>query len=201
MSQPVIIGLYQPGNTVLHRLPVGAKLAGLAVLSLSIVMIRSWPSAVAFFTAALALAAVATLRWRTVLRQTRVIVVMALMIAAFQWWFFGPARAVESVLDLMTLTILALVVTATTAINAMIDAIVRWCRPLPWVDADRVALLLALAIRAIPASLELANQTRDAALARGLGRHPRAILSPFVVRVVANAQATGDALAARGLDN
>lgn len=201
MSQPVIIGLYQPGTTVLHRLPVGAKLAGLAGFSLAIVLVRSWPSAVAFFAVAVALAALARLPWRTVVRQTRVIVVMAVMIAAFQGWFFGPARAIESMLDLITLTILALVVTATTAINAMIDAIVRWCRPMPGVDADRVALLLALAIRAIPASLELATQTRDAAVARGLGRHPRAFLSPFVVRVVANAQLTGDALAARGLDN
>lgn len=200
MSAPVMIGLYQPGTTVVHRLPVAAKLIGLAGLSVAIVMIRSWPSAVAFFAVAAILAGVAGLRWRTLGRQTRPILVMAVMIAAFQWWFFGAQRAVESMLDLISLAVLALVVSATTPINAMIDAIVRWCRPLPKVDADRVALLLALAIRAIPASLEVANQTRDAAVARGLGRHPRAFLSPFVIRVVANAQTTGDALAARGLD-
>ncbi|MEE9965251.1 MAG: energy-coupling factor transporter transmembrane protein EcfT [Propionicimonas sp.] len=200
MSQAVMIGLYQPGSTVLHRLGVGPKLFGLAVLSLVIVLVRDWPAAVAGFALATVLAIVAGLHWRTLLRQTRPILVMAVMIAAFQWWISGPQRAIESMLDLISLTILALVVTATTPINAMIDAVVRWCRPLPGVDEDRVALLLALAIRAIPASLELVNQTRDAAVARGLGRHPRAFLSPFVVRVVANAQATGDALAARGLD-
>ena len=200
MSAPVMIGLYQPGTTIVHRLPVAAKLIGLAGMSVAIVMIRSWPSAVVFFAVAVILAGVAGLRWRTLARQTRPILVMAVMIAAFQWWFFGAQRAVESMLDLISLAILALVVSATTPINAMIDAIVRWCRPLPKVDADRVALLLALAIRAIPASLEVANQTRDAAVARGLGRHPRAFLSPFVIRVVAGAQATGDALAARGLD-
>lgn len=200
MSAPVMIGLYQPGTTIVHRLPVAAKLIGLAGMSVAIVMIRSWPSAVAFFAVAVILAGVAGLRWRTLARQTRPILVMAVMIAAFQWWFFGAQRAVESMLDLISLAILALVVSATTPINAMIDAIVRWCRPLPKVDADRVALLLALAIRAIPASLEVANQTRDAAVARGLGRHPRAFLSPFVIRVVASAQTTGDALTARGLD-
>lgn len=200
MSAPVMIGLYQPGDTVVHRLPVSAKLLGLAGLSVAIVMIRSWPAAVAFFVLAVVLAGVAGLRWRPLVRQTRPILVMAAMIAAFQWWFFGAQRAVESMLDLISLAILALVISGTTPINAMIDALVRWCRPIPGVDADRVALLLALAIRAIPASLEIANQTRDAALARGLGRHPRAFLSPFVIRVVANAQTTGDALAARGLD-
>ncbi len=43
MSQAVIIGLYQPGSTVLHRLGVGPKLLGLAALSLVIVLVRDWP--------------------------------------------------------------------------------------------------------------------------------------------------------------
>ncbi len=41
-------------------------------------------------------------------------------------------------------------------------------------------------------------ETRDAARARGL-RSPRAYLSPFVVRVIARAHETGDALTARGI--
>ena len=58
---------------------------------------------------------------------------------------------------------------------------------------------VALAIRAVPASIELAHETKDAASARGLGNNPRALLSPFVIRMVARAQLTGDALAARGI--
>ena len=41
--------------------------------------------------------------------------------------------------------------------------------------------------------------TRDAARARGLERNPRAYLTPLVIRVVAHARATGDALHARGI--
>ncbi len=48
-------------------------------------------------------------------------------------------------------------------------------------------------------AFDLALETRDAARARGLGRHPRAYLTPFVIRVVARAHETGDALTARGL--
>jgi biotin transport system permease protein len=62
-----------------------------------------------------------------------------------------------------------------------------------------VALTFALAMRAIPGTIEIAQETRDAARARGLGKHPRAFLSPFVIRVVARAYETGDALAARGI--
>ncbi|MGZ4466588.1 MAG: energy-coupling factor transporter transmembrane component T, partial [Nocardioides sp.] len=67
------------------------------------------------------------------------------------------------------------------------------------VDADRVALAFALMVRAIPTTLEIATETRDAALARGLQRDPRARLTPMVIRVVAHARATGDALHARGV--
>lgn len=194
-----LIGLYQPGNSPLHRLGVGPKLAGLAVLSISIVAVRGAPSALVFAAITAALAGWARLRWRSLWRQTRPVLLIAVVVGAFQWWLSGPDRAVESLIDLICLTLAALVVTATTQVNDMLDAIVRWCEPVPWIDAERVALLLALAIRAVPASIELAHETKDAASARGLGNNPRALLSPFVIRMVARAQLTGDALAARGI--
>ena len=61
-----------------------------------------------------------------------------------------------------------------------------------------VALALGLAIQALPGTVALAVETRDAARARGV-RHPRAFLTPFVIRVVARAHETGDALHARGI--
>jgi biotin transport system permease protein len=194
-----MLGLYQPGDSWLHRLPVGAKLAGLAVLSVAIVAVRGAVSALLFAAITAALVCWARLGWRSLWRQTRPILLIAVVVGGFQWWLSGPDRAVESLIDLISLTLAALVVTVTTQVNDMLDAIVRWCEPLPWVDSERVALLLALAIRAVPASIELAHQTRDAASARGLGNNPRALISPFVIRVVARAQLTGDALAARGI--
>jgi len=194
-----LIGLYHPGDSWLHRLGVGPKLAGLAVLSVAIVAVRGAISALVFAAIVAALVGWSRLGWRTPWRQTRPVLVIAVVVGAFQWWLSGPDRAVESLIDLISLTLAALVVTATTPVNDMLDAIVGWCEPLPWVDAERVALLLALAIRAVPASIELAHETRDAAAARGLGNNPRALISPFVIRVVARAQLTGDALAARGI--
>ncbi|RYI99787.1 MAG: energy-coupling factor transporter transmembrane protein EcfT, partial [Actinomycetales bacterium] len=107
----------------------------------------------------------------------------------------------ESFLDLVTLALVALTLTATTPVNAMLDAIVRWIGPLRrvGVDPERVALTFSLAIAALPGTVALALETRDAARARGLGKHPRAFLTPFVIRVVARAHETGAALEARGL--
>ena len=65
--------------------------------------------------------------------------------------------------------------------------------------ADRVALAISIALRAVPATAEVATETRDAARARGLERNPRAILTPFVVRVVRDARLRGEALHARGV--
>ena len=201
MSNPLLVGVYQPGTSVLHRLPVGAKLGGLAVLSLTIVLVRDARAAVAFLALALALAVLGRVGLRMLARTTRAVLLVAVIAGALQWWVSGPAKAVETLLDLISLALAAIAVSATTPVNAILDALVRWISPLRriGVDPDRVALTIGLAIQALPGTVALALETRDAARARGLGRHPRAYLTPFVIRVVARAHETGDALHARGI--
>lgn len=201
MSSPVLVGLYRPGDSLLHRLPVGAKLLGLAGLSLTIVLVRSMPASWVFLGVALGLAALARIDVRTLARAARGVLFLAVVVAALQWVFYGRDKAIETLVDLVALALAAVVVTATTPVNAMLDAIIRWITPLRrfGVDPDRVALTFALAMQALPGTVALALETRDAARARGLGRHPRAFLTPFVIRVVARAHETGDALQARGI--
>jgi biotin transport system permease protein len=195
-----LVGVYQPGSTVLHRLPVGVKLAGLAALSLSIVLVRSMPASWVFLAVALLLALTARVRVRTLARTARGILVLAAFVGAMQWWWYGRDKAIETFVDLLALSLAAVVVTATTPVNAMLDAFIRWITPLRriGVQPERVALAFGLAIQALPGTIALALETRDAARARGV-RHPRAFLTPFVIRVVARAHETGDALHARGI--
>jgi len=197
----VTVGVYRPGETLLHRLPVGVKLAALALFSLSVVLVRSMPASWAWLGLALLAALVARTDLATLLRAARMILVLALVVSAFQWWIDGPAKAVETLVDLLALALAAIVLSSTTSVNAMLDAIVRWVGPLRrvGVDPERVALTFSMAIGALPGTVTLALETRDAARARGLGGHPRAYVTPFVVRVVARAHETGDALHARGL--
>jgi biotin transport system permease protein len=200
VSQPVFAGVYRPGDSLLHRLPVGVKLGGLAALSLSIVLVRSMPASLVFLVATLALAGIGRVPVTTLARAGRGVLLVAAVIAGFQWWLDGYAKAIETLVDLVSLAVAAVVLTATTPVNAMLDAIVRWLAPLRrlGVDPDRVALTFTLAVQALPGTVTLALETRDAARARGL-RSPRAYLSPFVIRVVARAHETGDALMARGI--
>lgn len=201
MSNPLLVGVYQPGTTVLHRLPVGPKLAGLAVLSIAIVVVRDARAAVVFLAIALGLGLAARVGLRMLVRTTRAVLLIALVAGAVQWWVSGPEKALETLLDLIALALAAIAVSGTTPVNAILDALIRWIAPLRrvGVDPDRVALTVGLAIQALPGTVALALETRDAARARGLGRHPRAYLTPFVIRVVARAHETGDALNARGI--
>ena len=175
--------------------------SAIAVFSITVVVVRSAPYAFVFLGVAVLLALVARTDLRLLARALRSVLIVAAIFAALQWLLYGPAKATETLVDLLTLALAAMVVSATTPVNAMLDAFIRWIGPLRHVgvDPERVALTIGLAIQALPGTVALAVETRDAARARGLSRHPRAYLTPFVIRVVARAHETGDALHARGI--
>lgn len=196
-----LLGLHRPGSTWLHRLPASAKLLGLLLSGVAVMAVRGPVSGVAFLAAGLLLVLWAGSGPRTLLRTLRGLLVVAGLLAAYSTWQHGWERAVETVADLLALVLLATVLTVTTPVDAVLDAVTRGITPLRrlGVDPGRVALAFALMIRAVPTTLDLAHQTRDAARARGLERDPRARLVPLVIRSVAHARATGEALDARGI--
>lgn len=197
----LLLGLHRPGDTWLHRLPAGAKLLGLLAAGLVVTVVHGPASAMVFVVVAVVLAAWSGAGIGHLVRALRGLVVLLAALGAWQAWQNGWPRAVESVGDLLALVLLATVLTATTPVDEMIDAMTRALGPLRrfGVNPDAVALAFALMLRAIPATIEIAEETRDAALARGLERSPRARLTPLVIRVVARARLTGEALHARGL--
>lgn len=200
-----LLGLHRPGHTLLHRAPAGAKLLGLLVCGVVAVAVTGpvlGPvGAVLFVAAGLGLMTWAGAGVRTTLAALRGILVVAVLLGAWQTWQNGWAHAVEVSGDLVALVLAASVLTLTTPIDEMLDTLTRALRPLRVlrVDPEAVALAFSLMIRAVPTTLALAEETRDAALARGLERSPRARLTPLVIRVVRHAQATGEALTARGI--
>lgn len=195
------LGDYQPGTSVLHRLPVGAKLPGLLVLSAVGVAFRGVPTTATLLALGLAACAVAGVRPRRAARALRGVAIGLALLAAYQVWQQGTERAFVVVGSLVAMVLLATAFTTTTSIERMVDAITRWLEPLRrfGVRPELVALAFSLLVRGIPLTLEIAAETRDAARARGLERSPRAYLTPLVIRVVAHARATGEALHARGI--
>ncbi|HET6627560.1 MAG TPA: energy-coupling factor transporter transmembrane protein EcfT [Nocardioidaceae bacterium] len=198
-----LLGVYLPGSSAVHRTPAGVKLLALLVAGAgSVFLDRMWQVAAAV---ALVLAGylVARIPLRTALRQVRPLLWLAVFIAAFHVVATGWERAVVVVGVIATLVLLAALVTLTTRTTAMVDSVVGLCGPLRavGVDPERIGLLLAMAIRSVPVVVGLAEEVRDAQRARGLMASPRAFAVPLIVRSLRHADALGEALVARGVDD
>ncbi|AYA26123.1 energy-coupling factor transporter transmembrane protein EcfT [Rhodococcus rhodochrous] len=197
-------GLYPPGHSVLHRLPAGAKLLAVAalILALTLWIRQPWQVLPALALAVLAYAA-ARIPPRLAVVQLRPLVWMLAIIAAFQVLVAGWERAVVICGSLLVAVALAALVTLTTRTTEMLDAIVRAARPLArvGVDPDRVGLVLVMTVRAIPLIGTVITRVTEARKARGLGFSLRALVVPVVVGALRTAEAMGEALAARGVDD
>lgn len=195
------LGLYHPGTSVLHRLPAGAKLAGLLVAGLVVLFLHGPTSAVGALLVALGVLVVARVPLHRTTRGLLPVLVTAALVGAYQAWARGWAVGVEVAADLLALVVLGTVVTATTRSDALLDVLARVARPLRHVGLppDSAALAVGLFLRTVPVLAQTSLEVRDAARARGLERDLRAVVVPAAVRMVGHARATGDALAARGL--
>ena len=198
-----MIGLYRRGHSPLHRMPAWVKLLGLAVFTTALMEGRS-PAAVAI--GALVVAAgylVAGWGPRVLASQLWPLRWILVLLIPFQWWTGGWQLVVVAVGTLVVAIAAAALVTLTTRVSALLTVFVTLLRPLRavGVDPERAGLALALTVRAVPVLATLAREAAQARSARGLERSPRALLVPFVVRSVRHAQRTGDALAARGVDD
>lgn len=201
MRRSLGLGLFVPGDTVLHRLPPGPKVLGLFVLSIVVVAASGPWLPVGVFVVAVGVALHVGIPRRTLVATLRPLALIMLIAVGFQWWTRGWEAALEVFATVLALVVAASILTATTATDEMLDAIVRWLAPFRrfGVNPDVVALSFSLVMTSIPTLFTIFAETRDAAVARGLGRSPRATLTPAAIRVVAHAYATGDALHARGI--
>ncbi len=201
------LGLYQPGGSVLHRTPAAAKLLALLVLAaLSFLLGAPWQGALAV-VGALALYPVAGLGPRLVWSQVRPLLVVLLVLGAVQALVNGVERAVLVTAVILALVLLAGLVTLTTRTSDLVDVVARAAGPLRrplrlvGLDPDRLGLLVALSIRAVPVVAGLAAEVRDAQRARGLDSDLRAFAVPLIIRALRHADTVGEALVARGLED
>ncbi|SEC33313.1 energy-coupling factor transporter transmembrane component T family protein [Rhodococcus koreensis] len=199
-----MIGLYRPGDSLLHRMPAGLKLL-LLILSIvaATVFVRT-PLEVGVVVVLVGLLfVVASIPWRVAVAQLRPVVWMLLIIAVFQVLITSPSRAVVVCGVLVISVALAALVTLTTRVTDMLDTVSRALGPLRrvGVDPDRIGLLLALAIRCIPLLTGIVQEVAQARKARGLQWSMTALATPVLVRALRTADAMGDALVARGVDD
>lgn len=194
---------YAPGTTVVHRLPVGLKLSLLAALGVALAVLDRWWQPLVLLGAVLACYAMARLPIASLLALLRPLLWIFVAAGIFHAVISGWLAVVDVLVSLIALVLAAGLVSLTTSMTELTDALLWLLRPLRrfGVAPERVALLISLSVRSVPVIVALAQEVRDAQRARGLGRSARAFAVPLLVRSLRHADALGEALVARGLDD
>jgi biotin transport system permease protein len=189
----------RPG--VLHRVPAGAKLIALAVMSIATLsLVKSWELVVIAAVVLGALWLVSRVGLAELARQFWILRWMIVFLAVTQLLFTAPAVALVTTSRVVIILLMASLLTLTTPVSELLDAFHAALRPLKGVgvDADRVALLLALTITTVPVIARLAAGIREARSARGASTGVTGYGVPLLVLSLQHADELGDAIDARG---
>ncbi|MCS5717179.1 energy-coupling factor transporter transmembrane protein EcfT [Herbiconiux sp. CPCC 205763] len=198
-----MITLYRPGTSIVHRLPAGPKLLGLMLLAIAITVFanNAWSIAgasalvvVGYFAAGFGPLEIARQLWKL-----RWIVAITLITQVI---FLPLPVAATNTGRVVTVVMLATLLTLTTRTSALLDAVERGLAPLRRIGVDpaRVGLLMAMTITVVPVIAGYASSIRDAQRARGAKPRLRILVMPLLVMSLKHADDLGDALIARGAE-
>lgn len=195
-----MIAPYLAAKTWLHRVSAGHKLLGLAVISIGFTQLTDWRSLLAAAVAVLALYLLTLLGHWSRLRLYAPLLPLLVGIGALQAYASGWELATASVARLVAMILLADLVTATTPMLAMMDALAPLLRPLRriGIDENQVSLAVALVIRFMPVLLNEWTKRGEAWRARTGRRPPLRLLAPFTADVLRLADHVAEALESRG---
>lgn len=189
-----MISLYRPGNSLIHRMPVGWKLIALAVsLGLISYVPKGLISSLVIAGSVVVLYAVAGLKPIELLKQLWQMKILLLIVLLPQLVFAGIERGSYNTVSVFSGVLLAALVSLTTKTNEIVELIKRITR------SQGFALLIALSINSIALVAGFSKSITEAGLARGVKPNPiRQIVTLFVVSL-RYADDYAEALAARGV--
>ncbi|QEW07558.1 energy-coupling factor transporter transmembrane component T family protein [Nitrincola iocasae] len=195
-----MISLYLAQKSWLHRLPAGVKLLSLAVISLLLYPVEQ--PAILLGLLAVTLLAYVSLGSAALhqLLALKVLLPLFSLIFLLQWWSIGLAAAAVLVMRMLTLILLANLITLTTRMDDMMDAVMPLFSPLRLlgIDTRRIAFAVTLLIRFIPVLMAVVSHLLDAWKARGGGRKLWRLAIPLTIQSIRLSDNVAEALAARG---
>lgn len=192
-------GAYIFRRSPLHSLGAQIKLLGLAIVSVLVFQIANLIGLAVMLLVSVAGVFVAKLPLLTVWQQLRSIVPLLVAIlliqGALESWQIGLMAALRFTI----LVLLATLVTMTTRVSDLIEAIEQALRPLQrlGLHPGQIGFMLALSMHLVPVLLHQFEQIREAQRARGLDRHWLALLVPLLVKALRLADELSEALDAR----
>ena len=182
----VVFGQYYPTSSVVHRLDARVKLLAVILYIITVFFITDYVMYAAMFVFIIALAIVAKIPLRVLLRTVRTIVFLVLITSVINlffttgevlwvhWKFIkiykeGVEHAIKLALRLILLMLFPSLLTLTTTPMELTDALESLMKPLKLikVPVHAIALIMSIALRMIPILMEETNKIMLAQKARG----------------------------------
>lgn len=198
----VPMGVYVPGRSLIHRAPTGPKLCMvLAIIAVTAVFGRSMFVAVGGITLVACLYAAAGIPFRIAARQLLAPIPIIVFVGAVTWWNDSLYVALCTSATLLSAIGVAILLTLTTTIEQMMDALEHGLTPLTrrGFPTEKILIAMSLTMRLIPLTALTVAEILEARRARGLGFSPSAFGVPLIVRSLLRAKAFGEALISRGV--
>ncbi|GHC49436.1 energy-coupling factor transporter transmembrane component T family protein [Neogemmobacter tilapiae] len=187
-----MLGLTSAHKTWMHRLPVGPKLALLALFSVVLFWLDNlWPMLVALVLVAALVASGGAGFARQALRLLQPVWFFVALLAVWHLWLNDPLNGLRIALRLVVAVTAANLVTLTSRLSDMIDLIERLL-------GRKVALTLGLALRFVPVLGERAAMLSLAWRARSQKRAAWRLVPGLTVGAFDEADHMAEALRARG---
>ncbi|MCH4161249.1 energy-coupling factor transporter transmembrane component T family protein [Bifidobacterium sp.] len=197
----MITSLYRPGDSLLHRCPALWKLLVLMVsgICLALPFARWWFLAAittlcisAFIVGKFGLSELCRQLWsaRWILAFTVIAQVL------FQPW----ERMAANTIRVLDVVLLASLITLSTPVSALLDGVLSLLKPFSFlgVNTDGIALVISLALSAIPLVSSNMRAVKEAHIARGGHGGVMAWAVPLLVISLKQADELAEAMDARG---
>lgn len=196
-----LMGNYVPGSSPVHRTPLWIKAILLLAVGVLTLLLQGPIARSTLFAAAVILHLMAGLPVKRLWSSVRVMWFFLIIIIVYQTWANGLDAAWSLVAGILACVYAANILTSTTETQVLLDGVVEAASPFRRFGADpeKFALTISIMLRSIPFIVGAFDDVRNASMARGLERNPRARVLPVVITTVAYARQTGNALAARGI--
>ncbi|MBB4076565.1 energy-coupling factor transporter transmembrane protein EcfT [Bartonella fuyuanensis] len=127
---------------------------------------------------------------------------LLVLLFMFQAIFISWLTGVEVILRLLILFSLSSLISFTTKVSDMVEAIeagLQYFRCLG-INPSKVSMVISMAIRFIPLLREKFNEVYEAQKARGLNMNFIALTIPLIIRTIRMASEVAEALEARSYD-
>jgi len=189
-------------KTWLHRVPAGFKLAGLALFSLLLLPVDDWRILAGVLAVVLVIYAGFGRAGLARLALLRPLIPLLVIVGCVQAFSSGWHAGVVISLRLLTMLLLADLVSMTTTMSALMDVLApvfNLLRPLG-INPRKMALAVALVLRFVPVLLTRWRAREEAWKARTHRRVPVRLVAVFLADILQLADRVAESLDARGFD-